>query len=174
MSNFFSSILDPFEPIVQVSGTPATISTIVTPVNPAVTINRLSTGAQGTPGKLTTANNCFHCDTLELEWLNNDQNISCIPAGKYTCTVSFSPHMQKNLYHVLNVPNRVTIMIHNGNWAGEETRGYKSDVLGCILLGDESGTLSGQEAVEDSVDAVTRFMKIMNNAPFELTIINNF
>ena len=153
---------------------------VVTPVAvqsnilPKVCIHRLSTGVEGTPGKLTVANNAFTCHTLELEWLNNQHDVSCIPAGTYRCEVSYSNHMNKDLYHVLNVPDRTTVMIHNGNYAGQENKGLKSDVLGCILLGDSEGKINGQEVVLDSVVALTAFMKLMKNEPFEIEIVNQF
>lgn len=141
---------------------------------PKVYIHRLSSGVQGTPGKLTVANSAYTCHTLELEWLNNQHDVSCIPAGTYRCEVSYSNHMKKNLYHVLNVPDRTTVMIHNGNYGGQESKGLKSDILGCILLGESEGKLNGQEVVLDSVVALTAFMKLMKNEPFEIEIVNQF
>jgi hypothetical protein len=53
---------------------------------------------------------------------------------------------------------------------GSVSQGFKSDVLGCILLGTESGTLNNQLAVLNSREAITQFEAIMNGQDFNLTI----
>jgi len=68
----------------------------------------------------------FHCFTLELPWLGNKQNVSCIPAGTYQVTKYASPrHGSVLLLH--DVPNRSYIEIHAGN--------YTRQIKGCILPG---------------------------------------
>lgn len=75
--------------------------------------------------------------TLELPWLNNENNISCIPQGLYNC-VRFN-HPEKGwVWRVLNVPGRSGILIHSGNFACKgvlNSKEFKSDTLGCIMLG---------------------------------------
>jgi len=46
------------------------------------TLIRLRRSDCGSEGVLIFQN--FHCYSLELPWKDNQQNISCIPAGKYT------------------------------------------------------------------------------------------
>ena len=56
----------------------------------------------------------FSCKTLELPYLMNIQNISCIPIGLYTVVPRYS-EKYKNHFHVLDVDNRDHILIHVGN-----------------------------------------------------------
>ena len=50
---------------------------------------------------------------------------SCILAGKYPCTMTFSNRFQKQLYLVKNTPERKGVRIHSGNSI--------EDSQGCIL-----------------------------------------
>ena len=78
------------------------------------------------------------CCTLELPWMDNNRNVSCIPVGIYHCT-----NVQKGIIRVGNVPNRDGIQIHIGNKA--------SDIEGCILVGLEFGknsVLASKKAME--------------------------
>ena len=50
---------------------------------------------------------------------------SCILAGEYTCTMTFSNRFQKQLYLVKNTPERKGVRIHGGNSI--------EDSQGCIL-----------------------------------------
>lgn len=69
-------------------------------------------------------NNVFNCFTIELDWKNNERNISCIPKGMYSVSEYYSEKFKKTLV-INNVPNRSGILIHAGNT-------YK-DIQGCIL-----------------------------------------
>lgn len=124
---------------------------------------------QGTFGVMTIDNgDRYH--TGELPWRNNQRGISCIPPGKYICKIGHSPK-RGDVYYVTNVKGRSNVQIHRGNWCGDKTRGYKSDVLGCILLGTDSGMLEGQRAILHSAIAIEMFMKDMGGADFELEIV---
>lgn len=65
-------------------------------------------------------------DTLELPWLNNQRNISCIPQGRYDVVPRTSKRFGKH-FHIKDVENRKWILIHSGN--------YYTDIRGCILIG---------------------------------------
>ncbi len=68
-------------------------------------------------------------DTLELPWLDNADNISCIPKGVYKYKVgrqNKAPHA--DCIWILNVPQRDAIQMHSGN--------YLSQIEGCILPGE--------------------------------------
>lgn len=81
------------------------------------------------------------CVTLELPWRDNQQNQSCIPAGRY----EIKHHQSPSNGHVLafdHVDNREDIQIHAGNTAKETT--------GCILVGLYPGYLDGKRAVMKS------------------------
>ncbi len=123
---------------------------------------------QGTNGMLVL--NDFNCFTLELPWRQNKTGISCIPQGKYTVIQRASPKYGK-IYWVTEVPTRSYILIHSGNYAGDRSKGYKSHVRGCILLGQKMGTLGGQKAVLNSRVTVNKFMRTTDMQPFDLHVI---
>lgn len=132
-----------------------------------VLLKRQQSSSQGTLGFIFSDN--FSCFTLELPWKQNQRKVSCIPNGRYTCVVRQSPKFGL-VYHVQNVPGRSYILFHSGNWAGDKSKGYRSNVEGCILLGRYHGILRGQKAVLVSRPAVTDFMLSLHNKPFELII----
>ena len=90
----------------------------------------------------------YIADTLERPWLNNQENISCIPAGRYEVQMLFSEHFQRKLPHLLNVPNRTNVMIHPGNTV--------NDSEGCILVGKNSapGILTNSRDISDKLNAM--------------------
>lgn len=68
--------------------------------------------------------------TVELPWLNNQVEKSCIPEGKYKVVRRLGSESAKFKYthfHVLDVPGRSWILFHVGN--------YTRDLLGCIAPG---------------------------------------
>ena len=136
-----------------------------------VNLFRLKRSDQGTEGMLVTGD--FQCRTLELPWRDNRQQISCIPAGEYDVDIRMSPKYGR-IYWVRRVPNRTYILIHSGNYAGDKSRGYKTHVMGCILLGKKSGFLGGQAAVLNSRVAVRQFMEHMEYESFKLRIQETF
>jgi hypothetical protein len=70
--------------------------------------------------------------TLERPWEDNEQNISCIPPGRYRCRRIRSPKFG-NTYEICDVPGRTHVLFHAGNTI--------EDTQGCILVGEEfSGT----------------------------------
>lgn len=136
-----------------------------------VYIFRIRRSSEGTEGLLFTEN--FNCKVLELPWLDNKQNKSCIPIGKYETKVRHSMKFG-TIYWILNVKDRTYVYIHSGNWAGNTNLGLKSHTYGCLLLGKEFGYLMGQRAVLGSRLTIKRFMEHMNNQPFTLHILEAF
>lgn len=132
-----------------------------------VTLTRKEQSDEGTFGELKTPG--FSCVTGELPWRDNEPNKSCIPAGEYEC-FPYSSQKYPAAYEVSKVPGRSAILIHQGNLCGDVDKGFQSNVQGCILLGTATGNLSGQKAVLNSKDALTSFVKFMNNQPFKLVI----
>ena len=136
-------------------------------------IRRLNTSAEGTFGKLFVDGK-FVCVTGELPRYagnpdkENECSTDCIPAGTYMCKIRNSPKFGL-AYEVKDVPGRTYVMIHKGNWCGEKPK-WKSDVEGCIILGEKHGYLDNQKAVLSSSSAYKRFRELMNDEDFELTI----
>ncbi len=92
---------------------------------------RVGQSARGTFGVLRHGAVPFVL-TLERPWVNNEKNISCIPAGRYRCRKIRSPHFG-NTYEICDVPGRIHVLFHAGNTI--------EDTQGCILVGEEfSGT----------------------------------
>ena len=58
----------------------------------------------------------FRCKCLELPWVDNQQNVSCIPEGVYDCE-KYSDSKHPNTFWVKNVLGRDGILIHIGNFA---------------------------------------------------------
>jgi hypothetical protein len=107
----------------------------------------------------------FRCRTLELPWKNNQRNISCIPvtgATPYTVVKRFTEE-RGNHFHVLNVPQRSSILIHSGN--------YYTHTLGCILVGKDLTDLNkdGYADVTNSKLTLAKLVEILPDS-FPLTI----
>ena len=115
----------------------------------------------------------FHYSTLELPWKENQRNISCIPSGIYNTSIIESKKFGVK-YLINNVYGRSEILIHSGNFAGDESLGYKTDTSGCILLGKDFGFIDNQKAILSSREAVREFMAYLNNQPFILNIIVDY
>lgn len=94
--------------------------------------------------------------TLELPWVDNTPNKSCIPLGRYSCKKvidrTTSGGMQIPVtFEVTDVKGRSGILFHVGNFA--------RDTHGCILLGlgfDASGPHFPM--ITRSEDAFKRFL----------------
>jgi len=103
--------------------------------------------------------------TIERPWLDNATNISCIPTGDYRCV--FLPRSgsgkYKKVFHILDVPKRSGILIHNGNLVRHSK--------GCIIIGWRTGLLGGSPAVLYSMKALRLLREITNCGPFNLKII---
>lgn len=133
-----------------------------------VTITRFETDDLGTFGQLMTDSG-FQCYSAELPWRDNKPEVSCIPVGVYKCEWRKSPK-HGYCYHLLKVPGRTDVQIHSGNWSGDATKGFKTHVLGCILLGRAIDKIAGQKAVLSSRDAIEGFHKDLEQETFELTV----
>ena len=90
--------------------------------------------AQGNFGRYVSDTG-LHCVIGELPWRDNKADCSCVPAGKILMLWQMSPHHKCMLYHMQNVPGRTVCEWHVGNFCGDTTLGYCSDVLGCGIPG---------------------------------------
>ena len=92
----------------------------------------------GTNGTLYYQNS-FLCYTIELPWLFNAKQVSCIPEGKYRLTMRYSKNHGTHLL-VNNVPDRALILIHPANDALTELKGCIAPVM--RITGSGKGILS--------------------------------
>lgn len=131
---------------------------------------RVDSGDYGTLGVLLTGGKAWY--TVECPDRDNLTDISRIPPGVYTVSLSFSEKFQKKLYLVEKVNGRSGIRIHAGNWAGDSSKGYRTTLKGCIALGIAGGSPRGQPGVISSEKAIEEMMSYMNGDTFQLTIQN--
>src|ERR1700693_4982561 len=66
---------------------------------------------------------------------------TAIPAGTYKVELRFSPHFQKVLPHILNVPDFEDILLHPGN--------TEIDTHGCILVAFHTDNMKIWEQAAD-------------------------
>lgn len=79
------------------------------------------------------------CQTIELPWLRNKRNISCVPEGRYELKKGMT---QKRGLHIRlkDVPDREGILIHPANDAARELKGCIAPVT--MLTGPGKGIRS--------------------------------
>ncbi len=104
--------------------------------------------------------------TIERPWLNNKQNVSCIPTGdyKFKFLAKSGSGKYRNVYHVTGVTGRSGVLIHNGNLV--------SHSRGCIIIGSRLGTLGGKTAVLGSRSALRRLVKQVGKTDGYIRIID--
>ena len=106
--------------------------------------------------------NGFECFTLELPWLANAQNISCIPAGTYECEKYHSPN-HGYCVGIKNVAGRTQVLIHKGN--------FNRNTKGCILVGESLTDMNNDGEIDVSNSKLT-LDRLMGELPqkFQLVI----
>lgn len=137
-----------------------------------VLLLRQSTSDQGTFGILVAQRDGaapLQLYTGELPWRENRAQISCIPAGTYTCQPWHS-RKYPNHYNVIDVPGRSAILFHSGNFSGARDKGFLTNVEGCILVGKARGTINGQQAVLSSKLAMDALRRYIGENRFSLEI----
>ena len=95
-------------------------------------------------------------ESLELPWKNNQQNISCIPAGDYEGILHISPTFGPCIW-IKDVPNRSEILIHAAN--------FFYDLRGCIAIGKDLYDIDkdGHIDATSSRDSLTELMELLDN-----------
>lgn len=135
-------------------------------------IIRVEVGMEGTFGVVTLDGRAF-CVDMEPPDRGNAQNVSCIPAGTYTCKRVKSPLIEritggkwKETFMIMNVLGRTSVLFHSGTFV-ENTRG-------CVLLASSFAKLQGRRAIINNPNTgktFDDFMTIMRNVDeFELTV----
>lgn len=119
-----------------------------------INIQRLSYSRTETMGIMRINNLRFF--TLELPWLDNQKNISCIPTGEYNYIKRVSPGKGYEVIELVDVPDRAYIQIHLGN--------YTRQIEGCILPGTGLKDID-RDGVIDVTNSEEAFNLIMNHAP---------
>ena len=128
------------------------------------TLKRTARTIQGVFGVIVDKTGYPVCLTGERPDLNNQSDISCIPAGLYKCKKAMSPSRGYKVIWILDVKDREDIQGHIGNKP-------MVDSDGCILFGMGYGFWDGQPTVTDSTTAFNKLMAMADD-DFELMIID--
>lgn len=139
-------------------------------MNPDAVIERLESGDQGTFGRIWTKG--LSLFTGELPWRDNASSISCVPPMVTRVVWTWSPRFRRMMYLLLGTEPRAGIRKHPANLMGDVALGYRSQLNGCIALGEKLGWINGQKALLLSAPAVRRFEAHMGQRPFVLEIRN--
>lgn len=108
----------------------------------------------------------------ELPWRDNKDEISCVPVGTYHVKLDYSPKRGTKLYELQNVPGRTDCQFHSASYCGDVLKGKRSDLLGCISLGERTAvTDGGQKILTGSRKAIKAFYDLMKGEDFILTIM---
>lgn len=100
--------------------------------------------------------------TLELPWRYNQEDVSCIPEGKYR--VRRIPVENSVVFKVLNVLNRTGIDIHVANTI--------RDLKGCIGVGEQFDYLGDERAILASGHAFNELITVTSGMDeFDLEIV---
>jgi len=136
-------------------------------------LHRLVEEEKQTLGSLTVFDGTdpvFSAKSLELPWLNNERNISCIPPGEYTCkrkhSLKYGNHFKVTETNGGEVRGRDFILIHKGN--------FKCDTKGCILLGRDHRDIDhdGLRDVTSSNATMKQLNNLIVDLAFSLTVID--
>jgi hypothetical protein len=87
----------------------------------------------GTNGEVRCNGNLI-CFSIELPWLRNQRNVSCIPEKRYELRKQYHPRYGDHLL-VLNVIGRDGILIHPASDAKRDLRGCIAPVSSLIAPG---------------------------------------
>ena len=115
------------------------------------------------------SNVVFEFKTLELPYLDNHPQTSCIPVGNYPVIKSAGwGNIPYEHFAVQNVPHRQGICIHIGNYA----EGKRVDSEGCILVGNAFADINGDGHLDIVSSGITlgKILAILPNS-FELEIV---
>lgn len=141
---------------------------------------RTSESDQGTFGHLIIDDKHWYAG--ELPDRDNEPNISRFDEGDYIAKHR-ADGKHGECYELEGVPGRTVIQVHVGNYVGDVSKKFISDVLGCIVPGKGRAkaipTKKGkpisdkkQEMVTSSGKAMKEFLKYMNKEDLLLHVVN--
>lgn len=125
-----------------------------------VKLYRVSSTDRGTLGFLEVDGTPI-CLTLEEPWRNNQQDISCVPCGKYI-GVEHDGNLKKDVFRLENVPGRTGVLIHIGNTL--------KDTEGCILVGRGFKYVGDALFITESTVALALLRGLLK-PPFDIEIL---
>ena len=125
--------------------------------------------ANGTNGKLMHDQQLV-CYTIELPWLQNRNNVSCIPEGRYQVVKRFTQDRGWHLY-LPDVPQRSWILFHSANDALKELKGCIAPVSALTSPGLGSSSRGATEKFENLLfDAFEREEEVFITIQKEITM----
>lgn len=139
-----------------------------------IKVTRERSADTGTPGVLHVSGIDWYCRTLELPWRNNEKGISCIIADTYRATVGDSPSLHRKVLRLEDRYGRTDVLVHNGNWAGDVSKGLETQVHGCTLVGSgyaeiENHKGAPQLGIINSVKTLEAFLAAIGPGPHAIT-----
>lgn len=106
-------------------------------------LKRISDNGVQTIGEMRLCDAAGHTllrfDTLELAYLNNERQKSCIKTGVYVVQRKTS-FRHGQCFALLNILGRDNILIHSGN--------FNRDTKGCILIGNGLKDIDGDFEID--------------------------
>ncbi len=109
----------------------------------------------------------FKCVSLELSWILNQRDISCIPTGTYPVEIRYSDTYGKHL-HIQNVPDRDMILMHVLN--------YFKESEGCIGVGEKFTHLNNDNEydITRSKDTLEELLSLIpEGSEIQITIFDH-
>ena len=134
-----------------------------------VLIQRQPSSETQTIGELTIYEDrikpIYDCKTIELEVDCNATRDDAIPNGTYRVIKRWSKKYKEH-FHILNVPDRKYILIHNAN--------YSRQLLGCIAVGQKHLDIDG-DGLTDVTSSKATLKELLELLPeqFILKIIQS-
>lgn len=132
---------------------------------------RIRTAQTGTDSKLLI-NGKLICFAIELNWHNNQKNISCIPNGEYRLK-KYSSLRHPSTFEIVNIPNRSKILFHTANKAETELQGCIAPVSSFgLIAGNGFGSKKAFTQLMDELNKLKDIEKIpfiVKSEIFELT-----
>ena len=121
---------------------------------------RVGQSTRGTFGVLRRGQVPFAV-TLERPWDDNKTDVSCIPAGRYTCRRVFSQRFGET-FEIAAVPGRTHVLFHKGNTI--------HDTKGCVCVAEEFGGTMQSPTVVSSERGYRELMQMVSGL-YEFTLV---